>query len=178
MGYSERDLEALCEALANHAEPVEAAALRQMAENYRSVPQRPKRKFGLRQGIAAVVVVYALWTVIYFTYPPFVPSPKPTAAMVEQLVGFKKTDTGWTARTYKFAPRETFVRGKRIFDFTEAAPPVVYENNRPMPDHSYDVDPLSPNTDWRFVTIKTTDDPNTSGKRYYLVSSDADHRDR
>lgn len=175
MNYSNKEMEALCLDLAEKAEPLEAGALRDLAQNYKTAAEPDSKEYELRFGhsLLAVVVAYAILTPVYFFGPRDIPDPPPAGRKVEQLSGFVQTlDGRYTTRTYKFARGTKFVSGVREWTFNEdPVPLVVYEGRSPLPKTNYELQELNEANIWRFVTIKTSDgsDPNKNGRLYYVV---------
>lgn len=175
MNYSNKEMEALCLDLAEKAEPLEASALREVAQNYKTAIEPEPKEYELRFGhsLLAVVVAYAILTPVYFFGPREAGDPPPTGRAVEQLGTFTKTADGeYTAQTYKFGPGVTYINGVRTWTYVDdPVPLVVYEGSKPLPATNYEFQALHPKNAWRFVTIKTSDgsDPNKNGKRYYIA---------
>lgn len=172
MEHSDRELEAICLALAKDADPLEAAALREIAENYRiAAKARPQNRFGVPHILAIAAAFYVVWTPFYFLMPQSDPSPFPSGE-VEQLTGFVVTDDGrYRTRTYIFGPRQVFADGRRKWDYSDR-PLLLYKDTTPLPREAYEIQELSPLNAWRYVTIRTPsgENPNKDGARYYLVA--------
>lgn len=177
VSYSNEEMKALCLDLAEKAEPLEAGALRDLAQNYKVAPKQPQKseflELSFRQIMLIAALVFLAWTPIAFWLAKGLPEEKqPSGSVVEQLSGFVRTPDGrWTTRTYRFAPREDFSGGIRKFVFTEDATPRVYEGLVPLSKTDYEIQELNEANIWRFVTIKTSDgsDPNKNGRRYYIL---------
>lgn len=175
MSYSNKQMEALCLDLAEKAEPLEAAALREVARGYKASPEEVKKseflELSFRQTMLIAALVFLVWTPIFFWLGYGFPEDKrPAGSIVEQLSGFAPTPDGrWTTRTYMFAAKEDFTGGVRKFVFTEDAAPLVYEGTEPLPKTDYEIQQLNEANIWRYVTIKTDRNPNSGGRRYYIV---------
>lgn len=175
MTYSNKEMEALCLDLADKAEPLEAGALREVAQNYKAAiePEPKEYELRFRHLLLAVVVAYAILTPVYFFGPRGNVELVPEGRKVEQLGAFEQTTDGrYTTRTYKFARGTTFASGVREWTFDEdPVPLVVYEGSDPLPHANFELQELNESNIWRFVTIKTSDgsDPRTNGRAYYVV---------
>jgi hypothetical protein len=173
--YSNKDMEEICLGLADKAEPLEAGALREVAKNY-SIAAEPKPKayeLKLRHLFWLVVGISAIWTLVYLLIPHEVGEPPPEGRRVEQLGAFTKTPDGrFRTRTFIFVRGEKFVDGVRHLTLVEdPIPLVVHEGRYPLPKGNYELQELSSQNEWRFVTITTSDgsDPNKNGRRYFVV---------
>lgn len=174
MSYSNKEMKTLILDLADKAEPLEASALRDLAQNYHDArePEPEPYELKFRHLFWIVAAIYAIWTPVYF-FMPRDADPPPEGRVVEQIMGFTKSPDGrYTTRTYMFAPGVTYSGGSRQFTFTEDPTPlVVYEGRTPLPKANYEFQGLESKNIWRFVNIKTSDgsNPNKNGRRYYVV---------
>jgi hypothetical protein len=167
-------MKALCLDLAERADPLEASALREVAQNYSIEDPGPKRhELKVRHLFWLAIAAYAVWTPIYFLTLRELGAPPPEGRRVEQLGAFAKTPDGrFTTRTFLFVGSKKLVDGvPQWTHYEDPIPLVVYEERSPLPKGSYELQPLSPQNEWRYVTIKTSDgsDPNKNGRRYFVV---------
>ncbi len=171
MSYSNEEMKAICLGLAEKAEPLEAEALRSVAETYGSAPEKPERfELKFRHIAIALAFTYAIMTPAYFLWGyGYVPPVDPTGAAIEQIMDLQRVDGGrYASRTFKFAYSQTYQ--------TDPVPLVVYEDLTPLPASNYELQQLSPVNLTRTVTIKTSDgtSPVTNGRRYFVVLPDKD----
>lgn len=173
MSYSDTEMKTLILELAEAAGPQEAEALRELAQNYRDLPEEKGAQYEMRpwHAIAIAIVCYLIWTPIYFLTERPPPAPRPTGQMVEQLGRFEQTPDGrFITQTFKFGPQVVTGNGVREFTYIDV-PVVVYEDTTLLPKKNYEFQKLHPQNAWRFVTITTSDgtNPNKNGRRYYAV---------
>ncbi len=171
MSYSNKEMRAICLDLAEKADPLEAEALRSVADTYGSAPERPERfELKFRHIVIALAVTYAIMTPAYFWLAAgYVPPVDPIGAAVEQIMDLQRVDGGrYASRTFKFAYSQSYQ--------TDPVPLVVYEDLTPLPASNYEFQQLSPVNLTRTVTLKTSDgsSPNTNGRRYFVVLPNKD----
>lgn len=174
MSYSNKEMETLCLDLADKAEPLEASALREVAQNYRAISEPASGQYEMKYWhiVLATIAIYAVWSPLYFLAPRVSFEPPPEGRRVEQLGKFNETPDGrYTTQTYKFGPGVSSENGVRVFTYTEEQTPLVYEGRTPLPKENYEFQQLHPMNAWRFVTIRTSDgtDPSKNGRHYYVV---------
>jgi hypothetical protein len=90
MTYSNKEMEALCLDLADRADPLEAGALREVAQNYKTASKTPKKSEFLELSFWQIMLITALvflvWTPIAFWLAyGFPEEKKPPGSFIEQL---------------------------------------------------------------------------------------------
>jgi hypothetical protein len=167
MSYSNKDMKKMCLDLAEEAEPLEAEALRSVAEGYEtSMDEKPKElELGFRQIAIITAAIYVVWTPLYFWVEAgYVHPPVPTGTRVEQIMGFKPTNDGrFTARAFKFGWTGSYQ--------ADPVPLIVYEDMMPLQPSCCEFQKLDPANLQRVVTISTSDgsSPATNGHKYFVV---------